>query len=63
MSALLGKEVAMYTIEVSIKAKGESSDFECNASVQYLHVKSVEQVNAVQKAVADALFGLGAQSK
>lgn len=53
----------MYTVEVTIKAKGEVSDFEVNANVQYLHLKSVEQVNAVQKAVSDALFGLGAQSK
>jgi|GEM_PF-6604596 len=53
----------MYTVEVIVKVKGESSDFECNSRVEYLHVKTVEQANMVQRAVVDSLFGLGKPQK
>lgn len=49
----------MYTVVVEVKAKGETDQFECNAKVEYLHVASKDDVNKIQQAVTQGLFGLG----
>ena len=53
----------MYTVEVSVKAKGEDTDFATNALVEYLHVKTKEDVDRILRAVAEGLFSLGGQQQ
>jgi hypothetical protein len=49
----------MFTVVVEVKAKGEGTDFEQNARVEYLHIKSKADVDAIQQALVQALFALG----
>jgi len=52
----------MYEVVVKVQVRGgDSGSFSNDAKVVYRNVKTVQEVNMLQKRITDALFSLGAE--